>query len=157
MKRMFVFLFILLCLCFIFSYKKPTDAAIDGLRGEYSLFLNSKLEEPLPSFAKVTDNGAGQIVQCDMTHKNQLHINNNKIAGESVRVEMNDYTYEQVKKILNFQHKKFYEFSDGLKTFYGESEYGDKFVWLGKEKINCEIAINDGFIYIGFPVLLGSY
>ena len=157
MKRMFVFLFVLMCLCFVFSYKKPATLALESLKGEYSLYLNSKNKNPLPAFAKVVQNGAGEIVSCDISQMNDIFVDENLVAGESVKVEQNDYTYEQICKTLNFVAKKTYEFSDGLKTFYGEADYGDKFVFVGSDKINCEIAINNDFIYIGFPVILGSY
>lgn len=156
MKRMFVFLFVLFCLCFVFSYKKPATLALENLKGEYCLYLNSNCES-LPAFAKVTQNGAGQIVCCDISQMNDLFVDERLVAGESVKVEQKDYTFEQICKKLNFVAKKNYEFSDGLKTFYGEAEYGDKFVFVGTDKINCEIAINNGFIYVGFPVILGSY
>lgn len=156
MKRMFVFLFVLLCLCFVFSYKKPSGVALENLKGEYSLYLNTQYNS-IPSFAKATNNGDGQIVQCDLSFINELKFDSKKIAGESVKVSMKDYTYGQICDILNFRKKKYYEFSDGLQTFYGEAGYGEKFVYVGTERINCEIAINNGFIYVGFPVILGSY
>lgn len=156
MKRMFVFLFVLLCLCFVFSYKKPSSVALENLKGEYSLYLNSK-SNSIPPFAKATNNGDGQIIQCDVSLMNELKFDSKQIGGESVKVSVKDYTYEQICDILNFRSKKDYEFSDGLQTFYGEADYGDKFVYIGTERINCEIAINNGFIYIGFPVILGSY
>lgn len=156
MKRMFVFLFVLLCLCFVFSYKKPSGVAFENLKGEYSLYLNTQYNS-IPSFAKATNNGDGQIVQCDLSFINELKFDSKKIGGESVKVSMKDYTYDQICDILNFRSKKDYEFSDGLQTFYGEAGYGEKFVYVGTERINCEIAINNGFIYIGFPVILGSY
>ena len=92
-----------------------------------------------------------------VTFINELKFDSKKIGGESVKVSMKDYTYDQICDILNFRKKKYYEFSDGLQTFYGEAGYGEKFVYVGTERINCEIAINNGFIYIGFPVILGSY
>ena len=156
MKRMFVFLFVLLCLCFVFSYKKPSGVALENLKGEYSLYLNTQYNS-IPSFAKATNNGDGQIVQCDLSFINELKFDSKKIGGESVKVSMKDYTYDQICDILNFRKKKYYEFSDGLQTFYSEAGYGEKFVYVGTERINCEIAINNGFIYIGFPVILGSY
>ena len=156
MKRMFVFLFVLLCLCFVFSYKKPSGVALENLKGEYSLYLNTQYNS-IPSFAKATNNGDGQIVQCDLSFINELKFDSKKIGGESVKVSMKDYTYDQICDILNFRKKKYYEFSDGLQTFYGEAGYGEKFVYFGTERINCEIAINNGFIYVGFPVILGSY
>ena len=153
---MFVFLFVLLCLCFVFSYKKPSSVALENLKGEYSLYLNSK-SNSIPPFAKATNNGDGQIIQCDVSLMNELKFDSKQIGGESVKVSVKDYTYEQICDILNFRSKKDYEFSDGLQTFYGEADYGEKFVYVGTEIINCEIAINNGFIYIGFPVILGSY
>ena len=156
MKRMFVFLFVLLCLCFVFSYKKPSGVALENLKGEYSLYLNTKYNS-IPSFAKATNNGDGQIVQCDLSFINELKFDSKKIGGESVKVSMKDYTYGQICDILNFRKNKYYEFSDGLQTFYGEAGYGEKFVYVGTERINCGIAINNGFIYVGFPVILGSY
>lgn len=156
MKRMFVFLFVLLCLCFVFSYKKPSGVALENLKGEYSLYLNTQYNS-IPSFAKATNNGDGQIVKCDLSFINELKFDSKKIGGESVKVSMKDYTYGQICDILNFRKKKYYEFSDGLQTFYGEAGYGEKFVYVGTERINCEIAINNGFIYVGFPVILGSY
>ena len=156
MKRMFVFLFVLLCLCFVFSYKRPSSVALENLKGEYSLYLNSK-SNSIPPFAKATNNGDGQIIQCDVSLMKELKFDSKHIGGESVKVSLKDYTYEQICEILNFRSKKDYEFSDGLQTFYGEAGYGKKFVYVGTERINCEIAINNGFIYIGFPVILGSY
>lgn len=156
MKRMFVFLFVLLCLCFVFSHKKPSNVALENLKGEYSLYLNTQ-SNSIPPFAKATNNGDGQIIQCDVSLINELKFDSKEIGGESVKVSLKDYTYEQICDILNFRSKKDYEFSDGLKTFYGEAGYGEKFVYVRTERINCEIAINNGFIYIGFPVILGSY
>lgn len=156
MKRMFVFLFVLLCLCFVFSHKKPSNVALENLKGEYCLYLNTQ-SNSIPPFAKATNNGDGQIIQCDVSLINELKFDSKEIGGESVKVSLKDYTYEQICDILNFRSKKDYEFSDGLKTFYGEAGYGEKFVYVGTERINCEIAINNGFIYIGFPVILGSY
>lgn len=156
MKRMFVFLFVLLCLCFVFSYKRPTELALENLNGQYSLYLNSTCDN-IPAFAKVTQNGAGQIVECNISQMSELKVDRNLVAGESVKLAQKDYTYDQVCKLLNFVSKKSYEFSDGLQTFYGEAGYGDKFVYVGSDKINCEIAINNGCIFIGFPVILGSY
>lgn len=156
MKRMFVFLFVLLCLCFVFSHKKPSNVALENLKGEYSLYLNTQ-SNSIPPFAKATNNGDGQIIQCDVSLINELKFDSKEIGGESVKVSLKDYTYEQICDILNFRSNKNYEFSDGLKTFYGEAGYGEKFVYVGTERINCEIAINNGFIYIGFPVILGSY
>lgn len=140
----------------MFSYKKPSSVALENLKGEYSLYLNSK-SNSIPPFAKATNNGDGQIIQCDVSLMNELKFDSKQIGGESVKVSVKDYTYEQICDILNFRSKKDYEFSDGLQTFYGEADYGDKFVYIGTERINCEIAINNGFIYIGFPVILGSY
>ena len=156
MKRMFVFLFVLLCLCFVFSHKKPSNVALENLKGEYSLYLNTQ-SNSIPPFAKATNNGDGQIIQCDVSLINELKFDSKEIGGESVKVSLKDYTYEQICDILNFRSKKDYEFSEGLKTFYGEAGYGEKFVYVGTERINCEIAINNDFIYIGFPVILGSY
>ena len=130
MKRMFVFLFVLLCLCFVFSHKKPSNVALENLKGEYSLYLNTQ-SNSIPPFAKATNNGDGQIIQCDVSLINELKFDSKEIGGESVKVS--------------------------LKDFYGEAGYGEKFVYVGTERINCEVAINNGFIYIGFPVILGSY
>ena len=140
----------------MFSYKKPSSVALENLKGEYILYLNTQYNS-IPSFAKATNNGDGQIVQCDLSFINELKFDSKKIGGESVKVSMKDYTYDQICDILNFRKRQYYEFSDGLQTFYGEAGYGEKFVYVGTERINCEIAINNGFIYIGFPVILGSY
>lgn len=156
MKRMFVFLFVILCLCFVFSYKQNSSAAIEKLDGVYSLYLNSSCDN-IPSFAKVVQNGSGQIVECEIAQMGNLFVDEQKIMGESIRLNSNNYTYDQICNIFNFRVKKAYEFSDGLQTFYGEASYGDRYVYVGSKKINCEIAINNGFIYVGFPVILGSY
>ena len=121
------------------------------------MYLNNQCESAIPAFAKKINNGAGQIIQCDISRYKELKFNPKNISGESVRLSCEDYTYEQLCSILNFRVKKHYDFSDGLQTYYGEASFGSKFVYVGKERINCEIAINNGFIYIGFPVLLGSY
>ena len=118
MKRMFVFLFVLLCLCFVFSYKKPSGVALENLKGEYSLYLNTQYNS-IPSFAKATNNGDGQIVQCDLSLINELKFDSKKIGGESVKVSMKDYTYDQICDILNFRKKNIMNSLMDSKLFMG--------------------------------------
>ncbi len=153
---MFVFLFIIICLCATFYFKQSVKDAGLFFEGEYYIYLNTK-QNTIPSFATSVDNGQGQIVNCDIKFKDQLNFDDDQVAGTEIKLDAHRYSFEQVCNILNFRIKQKYNFSDGLKTFYGESDYTDKYLYIKKDRINCQIAQSGDVIHIGFPILLGSY
>lgn len=104
-----------------------------------------------------TKNGNGGIIKLD---KDELYLLNSfdieKIYGTSIELECNEKEYDLLLDKMVIDILKCENF-ENFTTIYGYSAKYGKCVTIGGNKVNVQIAKRDDRVYIGFPILLGSY
>ena len=138
MKKFIVIIFIVALL--IFCNPKPKNfTLLDYFAGEYSVYTETKLDESI------------DLGFC--------YMSNNRVAshclGESVKME----NLEPISALrtLNAQIISTEMLENGTTVMYAYSKLIDSSVELNNRKVNLQIAHNDCYTVIGWPLILGSF
>ena len=150
MKKFIVF-FVLCVFLFTASlYKQEFDFSIyDNLNVQ--IFTNSPQIESSGSVL-VTSNGLGQIIDCTYADYKILASYIKDVSGVTFIFTGNKETYLDCIKKLGVKIVK-----SGETDFLGYSNYFDGGVHAYNTKVNVQGYFNGEKIFIGTPLLLGSY
>ncbi len=150
MKKFIVFF--MLCV-FLFSaslFKSEFDFSnYNNL--EVQVFTSNKQDICFDNVS-VIDNGQGQIIYCDYDKYKDISSTIKNISGVTFIFEGNKNLYLEVIEKLNVTllENNYDNFVGYSNKFTGSVSYNGK-------KINVQGYYNKGKIYIGTPLLLGSY
>jgi len=122
---------------------------------EYSFYVNS-LPNELPKGASITKNGAGFIVTTSAVDASMVLKSLPKLEGHSFRFKGNEASVERVlaelKGVVLMR-----EALEGIVLCYAYSDRLGKSIVASGQKVNMQIALRDGFVTVGTPVILGSF
>ncbi len=150
MKKFIVFC--LLC-SFLFSvslFKKEYNFSNEK-NLSVQVFLSNRNYEHLEQYDYV-DNGIGAVVFCDYINYRKIKKDCKNIAGVTFIFDGDDKVFEKVIKDLKVKTSE--------KTncdFVGYTNYFDSSLNINGKKTNVQGYLSENKVYIGFPLLLGSY
>lgn len=150
MKKFIVF-FVLCVFLFTASlYKREFDFSIyDNLNVQ--IFTSTPQLENSGSIV-VTANGMGQIISCTYADYKLLESNLNDVSGVTFIFTGDKQTYLDCLDKLNVKIVK-----SGDTDFLGYTNYFDGGVHAYDKKVNVQGYFDGHKIFIGIPLLLGSY
>ena len=150
MKKFFIFLFLAIVVAICSLGDNPTNAISSLTPLKIQIFANSYNGD---NFIK---NGNGVIVECDFeNYEKELSLCNN-VSGKTYIYKADLKDYETIKASYKIQSM---QELGAIKTFYGYSDFGGDYIFIEGKKVNAQIAFNveENLLYIGNPILLGSY
>ena len=151
MKKLIV---VCLICVFIFTsglYKKEFDfSKIEGL--QVQIFTSNNEQNAQLNGYSTVKNGEGLIIFCDYLEYLKIRKNCNNISGVTFVIEGNKNDY---KKLINNLKITFLDKNEC--DFIGFSNKFDSCVNYKNKKVNVQGYFSDNKIYIGTPLLLGSY
>ena len=103
---------------------------------------------------RVIRNGAGSIVQCGLDRAAEAPRG---YAGVSVSFAGDASDLEEWLELLRADKIFCETIGDGIVCVYGYSPLLKGGIQVDGRKINVQIALNQGTVHIGSPLLLGSY
>lgn len=158
-KNNFIFLLRKLCWLIVAALifcaaQKPTLCELVQIKNaEYSFFTSLPVGEL--KNATVEKNGSGSIVT---TNLQNISIGKGlqKTSGQSICFFGSKVDAEKLLKLLQAK-VVFSEILQDIVCIYAYSPRLNGFVVADGEKINIQIALSQGKVHIGTPLLLGSY
>ena len=151
MKKFVVFFLLCSCLFCVSLFKKDFDF------GEYKnlkvqIFTSNKCNSRVDDVTYV-ENGNGQILVCDFDTYKQICKSQDNISGVTFVFDGNKEIFLDIIKKLNVSSVELNDTS-----FVGYTNYFDKSVKYQNKKVNVQGYFDgNNKIYIGTPLLLGSY
>ena len=123
--------------------------------GTYTFYTQEKFSD---YDTQCMQSGNGFLVSTSNKNANDvfLKLNLNMLQGESFCFDGNMLDAQVLIKKLNGKVLKTEKVGDML-IFYGQSGKLEKYVVVDNEKINFQVAVNDGKVTIGTPLILGGY
>ncbi len=156
MKKIYI-ICLFLCLTFLIpSAKSPSAIAKAYASGEYYFYSSQKEEKG--NFYSLQRNGEQSILNCPIFEAEERKEEiSGEILGESFTVIAG--RKEALRLIDRLGAKTVSEGEvGGIYTYYLYSgSVKSKSVELGGEKVNMQIALSNGKMHVGFPLILGSY
>ena len=150
MKKFIVFLMLCIFLFTASLFKKDFDfSKYNNL--EIQIFTSNKHNLNFDN-VEVVDNGQGQIIFCDYEKYKDISSTVKNISGVTFVFEGNKNLYDNIIKQLNVTLLE-----NNYDNFVGYTNSFNKSVSYGGKKVNIQGYYNKGKIYIGTPLLLGSY
>ena len=142
---------------FILPNKTPVYSvlACSEISGQYVFYAKdvSHLDD---SHALVIKNGSSYIVKTSFENAKKVKSKLFNIFGEAICF---DGTLKDALAAMNKigMDLKIEESIDTIKIFYGFVSGLEKYMFIKNQKINTEIAISQGKITIGYPIIIGDY
>ena len=142
---------------FILPNKTPVYSVLASgeISGQYIFYAKdaSNLDD---NDAQVIKNGNSYIVKTSLEKAKKVKAKLTDILGEAICFD------GVLKDALTAMNKigmdlKIEENIDNVQIFYGFVSGLENYMFIGNEKINTEIAISQGKITIGYPVIIGDY
>ena len=150
MKKFIVFFILCIFLFTASLFKQEFDFSIyDNLNVQ--IFTSSKQIEDYGS-VRVVDNGAGQIINCTYNDYKVLSSQLHDVSGVTFIFTGNKSTYEDCLDKLNVKVVQ-----SGESDFLGYTNYFNGGVKAYDKKVNVQGYFDGEKIFIGTPLLLGSY
>ena len=154
-KRFIVFLLIIGCVAVIVPQSNFLQVVAIYQDAEYCFYVNS-LPVRLSPQADVVANGSGYIVAVSGQYADVVFKELNKIEGYSFKFEGSANGAEKVLAGLRASVVSKEELGD-ISLCYAYSGLINNFITLDDTKINIQIALRDGFVTVGIPLILGSF
>ena len=150
MKKFIVFC--MLC-CFLFSLSllKPEFDFSKQNNLSVQIFLSNRNFEQLNNYSTV-QNGQGAIITCSYDDYKNIKKSCKDISGVTFVFDGDKNSFDTLKKELDvtFATCSNYEFT-------GYTNYCDYAINLNNKKVNVQACLYNNKIFVGFPLLLGSY
>ena len=139
------------------SEKQTFLDAFDKQGVTYSVVLKGMNRYDFENIESV-ENGNTEIFECDIEKAKNLKFSDDDCLGETISFYGSFEEFESVVAGLDLENMKEESF-DNMVCVYGYTNNfkGKRFVSLDGKKINVQIAINGQKIFIGTPVIVGSY
>ena len=150
MKKFIAFFLLCVCLFSTALFKTEFDfSCYSNLK--VHIITTSKCDEKF-SDATYVENGNGQIVVCDYKTYKDICKSENNIAGVTFVFDGDNGMLNQVAKNLKVS---FVEKSEN--SFTGYTNYFAYSVKSNNKKVNVQGYCFDGKVFIGTPLIMGSY
>ena len=157
MKNFYIIVIFSICFIAFFGSKVlPSQISQDNLTGEYYFYVNGSEEKG--KFYSAVKNGEQTVLNCPIY---EAEIRKSEIKGDILG---ESYTIlgqkkEGLKIIEKYQAKIVSSSQTGEAYIYYlySDKVNSKSLNLFGEKVNLQIAITNGKVHVGFPILLGGY
>lgn len=156
MKKYYIIIFILIFILCIPAKTDFTVVAGEYECGEYYFYVEGREEKG--QFTSSIPNGNTTILRCPIYTAELLKTNiKGKILGESFvvpysKIELNSLVKKLGAKVVSEGEV------DGIYSVYLYAGGVDaEPINLFGNKVNMQIAVTNGKMHVGFPILLGSY
>ncbi|MCL2755455.1 MAG: YwmB family TATA-box binding protein [Firmicutes bacterium] len=148
-------LFSTFCIILIFyHFESLSNPKLEQLGdGQFSIYSREIIQSPL--VLSKTNIGFGFIYTIHSLNANQLRQKFNVIDGESIVLD-NFIHPNQILRQLGYTQISSQQ-SANLFTIYAYSSRGRDFIRKDNNRINLQVAVRDGRVTIGWPVILGSF
>lgn len=127
-----------------FNFSKQENLSIQ-------VFLSNRDYENLEQYSCI-ENGNGAIVFCNYDEYKSIKKQCKDISGVTFIFDGNEDVFNNIIKQLKVSTSKTTKYN-----FIGYTNYFDGCVCVDGKKTNIQGYLSDNKIYIGFPLLLGSY
>jgi len=144
-----------LCVVLIFYHFETLGNPRLEVLGEGVISIYSREVVTSPLITSVTNIGFGFIYTTCATNANELRAKFNVIDGESIALTHSACPHEILRQLGHTMVS--YQRGGGLFTIYAYSSRGRDFIRQDGNRINMQIAVRDGRVTVGWPVILGSY
>lgn len=149
------FLISLLILSFSFGLDK--DIYFLKLAQDYGARVSFYTSSPQKiDGADCVVNGNSGIVSCSSNTAQKVYSKLKGIVGISFCVQGNNKTLSHIFDDLKLQIKSQNNVGK-ITTYLAYTNLFSNHIMLDNDKINIQIAVNDGSIIVGMPIILGSY
>lgn len=156
MKKYYIAIFLLLLICIIPHKTTLTAIASEQGRGEYAFIVDGK--EQKGAFTKRFVNGDTTILYCNAYMACDMKKGiQNQILGESYSFTGDrEDALDFIKKL---QGKIVKESKTGeiLSYYVYAGSLDSQAIDIGGKRVNMQIALQNGKIEVGIPIILGSY
>lgn len=124
-------------------------------KGTHCFYSSQKIFD---NNATTIKNGNGFIISCSTLNAKSIKnkINNNFLYGESFSFKGNKEQINAILKKLKVNIVR-QENLNELYVLEGYTNLLNESIMLGEDKINIQIAYNDGIITVGYPLILGGF
>ena len=156
MKRLLVFLFIVLLLC-ITNLTCVQDLTLSNIFPTASVEIYTSSKTNIEQLSKI-ENGLGEIIFCNVNELDYILKDFDNISGFTLKFDTQNKTKQQILEQLNLQRFTSNGFGIlGYSSTIG-SLFNNKFcVNIDKNKCNFQLFETKNSIFLGVPILLGSY
>ncbi|MCL2540135.1 MAG: YwmB family TATA-box binding protein [Firmicutes bacterium] len=155
-KRFFVFLCFLGCIAFLAPQTSLVTYAASFPQAEFSFYVNH-LPRDIPASAKVIKNGNGYIVSTSAQHAASLQRMLPPAEGQSITFSGNIGNMESILSRLNATVVSRQDIGGEIVNCYAYSSGFNKSVLVDGQKINLQVAVRNGTVTLGTPLILGSF
>lgn len=127
----------------------PNDSSI------YSFYTTDNINTI--NNATVVKNGNSSIVSCTSLNAKNVKQSLKNILGESVKI--NNPSKDIIDNLYQYINKNivYYEVLENTTITYCYNPSLLNFVMIDGQKVNLQIAQNNNYIVIGYPLILGSF
>lgn len=150
MRKMWTFIFIIILFSLLMLAPKYENATF--INGSVQFFLSNQCSQL--EYATVTPNGKGSIVEADVKFDEVLEKTLGDYTGKTYILSGDANDFSKIKSLYQVKVDVEQSKSDNI---LGYTTKFDKGIIIGGKKINIQMLMKDGKIYIGTPILLGSY
>lgn len=156
-KKLFALYFIMVFMVvgfLVVPNKKPifVDWLDDKKLATYTFYTLDKTDTSLSS----VKNGNTFVVSCKINQASSVKQKLGKILGESVHFNGDKSAGLNIISGLNCTNIST-ENIDNIFILYAYSPQVENYVYINSKKVNIQLAVNNGVVTIGSPVIIGSY
>lgn len=157
MKKLLLFLLVFVLLSFV-NASSPMFYKVNEAYANcnYKYYVTGDLPMYVSAMGIVENKGLGHIVTVkgDLVNFAKQKLTN--IVGESISL---NGTLKDVNNILNLYNAKIIntEYIGNTLVLYAASNYFKNSVIINDQKVNIQVAFNNGSIIMGSPLILGSF
>ena len=150
MKKLFIFLLLILIVAICSFGKNSNNIPNSFTPIKVQIFAADYSGE---NFIK---NGNGVIVECDINKLQASLSLCSNVSGKTYVYNASLKDYENIK--VGYKIQSIQELGN-IKTFYGYSDFCGDCIFIEGKKVNTQVAFNteENLLYVGNPILLGSY
>lgn len=151
---MYILFLLLLSFLLVLPNKNPVFAVSKDKNAKYC-FYTTNSSQTIKN-AKITKNGSMTIITCDSNDVYKIKPQLVDVQGESLSFlgTKND----ALNYLNNFNHNVVLsEIIENIVVIYAYCPQIENYVYVNNEKVNIQLAFNDGKITVGTPMILGSF
>lgn len=156
MKKFYIMIFVFLLVTCIPTKTEFTTVAEEYECGEYYFYVEG--EEEKGEFSSATLNGETTVLKCPIyLASSQREKIKGKILGESFSVSQDRENISELVKKLGAKVVSESKVDGIYSVYLYAGSLNANVVSLFGESVNMQIALSNGKMHVGFPVILGSY
>lgn len=154
MKKILVFILILTCLCSTMLVKNETNPLYSLENVEKVCFVSASDFQEIDDVESVAcGDKFFNFCTLDVAKQNLENLNNN---SDAVQFYLNGNDVDKLFKQTKCQIVSTSQIED-LTVYCGYTPYCQTCVYLDGKKVNMQVAVADGNIVVGFPMILTGY